>query len=169
MLCAAIIGVTGAAGCGKPVLRLAAPSIGDYYSPEEFKHLNREQRDEYCNELALTDSTYRDEIQEAKDALASLAREREPLAREADSLGARAESLAALVAAAPTAAASPTRATAGGAATHSVRHGDSLWRISASPGVYGDGRSWPRLYEANRDRIRDPNLIYPGQEIRIPR
>lgn len=47
-----------------------------------------------------------------------------------------------------------------------VRAGDSLWRIAES--AYDDGTKWPRIYAANDSRIQDPNLIYPGQEFRIP-
>jgi len=33
---------------------------------------------------------------------------------------------------------------------------------------YGDAQKWRRIYEANRDLIKDPDLIYPGQQLRIP-
>jgi nucleoid-associated protein YgaU/CHAT domain-containing protein len=49
---------------------------------------------------------------------------------------------------------------------HIVREGDSLWRIAAR--LYGDGRQWPRLRDANAARIADPQLIRPGMELRIP-
>lgn len=47
-----------------------------------------------------------------------------------------------------------------------VTRGDSLWAIAGS--VYGDPAQWPRIYEANRDRIADPDLIYPDQELVLP-
>jgi len=47
-----------------------------------------------------------------------------------------------------------------------VRRGDTLWEIAASK--YGDPTLWPRIFEANRNRIRNPNLIYPDQELVIP-
>lgn len=47
-----------------------------------------------------------------------------------------------------------------------VSRGDSLWRISRIK--YGDGSRYALVYRANRDRIRDPNLIYPGQTIVLP-
>ena len=34
---------------------------------------------------------------------------------------------------------------------------------------YGDARLWPKIYEANLDAIDDPDEIFPGQEVRIPR
>ena len=47
-----------------------------------------------------------------------------------------------------------------------VSRGDSLWRISQI--TYGDGTRYAVLYRANRDRIRDPNLIRPGQILLLP-
>ena len=47
-----------------------------------------------------------------------------------------------------------------------VSRGDSLWRISRI--TYGDGARYALVYQANRDRIRNPNLIYPGQTLVIP-
>ena len=47
-----------------------------------------------------------------------------------------------------------------------VSRGDSLWRISRT--AYGDGSRYARVYQANRDRIRNPNLIYPGQTLVLP-
>ena len=50
--------------------------------------------------------------------------------------------------------------------TYTVQRGDSLWRIAQR--YYGDGRQWGRIFEANRDKIRNPRLIYPGQTLIIP-
>ena len=47
-----------------------------------------------------------------------------------------------------------------------ISRGDSLWRISRI--AYGDGSRYALVYRANRDRIRDPNLIYPGQTLVLP-
>jgi nucleoid-associated protein YgaU len=47
-----------------------------------------------------------------------------------------------------------------------VSHGDSLWRISRV--TYGVGTRYAVVYKANRDRIRDPNRIYPGQIFVLP-
>ncbi|KAA0920210.1 LysM peptidoglycan-binding domain-containing protein [Aquicoccus porphyridii] len=48
-----------------------------------------------------------------------------------------------------------------------VQPGNTLWAIAREN--YGEGILYVRLYEANRDRIRDPDLIYPGQVFDIPR
>ena len=50
--------------------------------------------------------------------------------------------------------------------TYTVVAGDSLSKIAKRE--YGDASEWPRIYEANRHIIKDPDLIYPGQELSIP-
>jgi len=50
-----------------------------------------------------------------------------------------------------------------------VVSGDWLWKIANSIAVYGDGSQWPKIYEANKDQIKDPDLIYPNQVFVIPR
>jgi len=52
---------------------------------------------------------------------------------------------------------------------HTVKRGETLPQISAQPEVYGDATLWPILYRSNRDQIRDPRRIWPGQVLRIPR
>ena len=47
-----------------------------------------------------------------------------------------------------------------------VQKGDTLWAISRES--YGEGVLYVRVFEANRDRIRNPDLIYPGQVFNIP-
>src|SRR5918997_457486 len=48
---------------------------------------------------------------------------------------------------------------------YTVRPGDNLWQIASR--LYGDGRYWVYLYSANADQIRNPNLIHPGQTLRL--
>jgi len=47
-----------------------------------------------------------------------------------------------------------------------VVSGDSLSKIAKRE--YGDANKWKQLFEANRDIIKDPNLIYPGQKLKLP-
>lgn len=47
-----------------------------------------------------------------------------------------------------------------------VQPGSTLWAISRER--YGEGILYVRVFEANRDRIRDPDLIYPGQVFTLP-
>lgn len=50
--------------------------------------------------------------------------------------------------------------------TYTVVAGDSLSKIAKRE--YGDANEWKRIYEANRHIIKNPDLIYPGQELSIP-
>jgi len=50
--------------------------------------------------------------------------------------------------------------------SYTVQNGDSLSKIAKRE--YGDAQQWRRIYEANRDLIQNPDLIYPGQVFRIP-
>ena len=50
--------------------------------------------------------------------------------------------------------------------TYVVQKGDSLSKIAKRE--YGDANDWPRIFEANRDIIKDPDLIHPGQTLKIP-
>jgi nucleoid-associated protein YgaU len=47
-----------------------------------------------------------------------------------------------------------------------IMSGDTLSAIAKK--FYGQGSAYPRIFEANREVIKDPDLIYPGQKIRIP-
>ena len=53
--------------------------------------------------------------------------------------------------------------------SHTVKRGESLPQISALPEVYADSMLWPLIYRANRDQIRNPGNLWPGQTLRIPR
>ncbi|MDH3809583.1 MAG: LysM peptidoglycan-binding domain-containing protein, partial [Desulfuromonadales bacterium] len=55
------------------------------------------------------------------------------------------------------------------ASDYTVGDGENLWTISAQPEVYGEGLLWPLLYQANRDQIKDPRQIFPGQSLSIRR
>lgn len=50
-----------------------------------------------------------------------------------------------------------------------VYKGESLWKISAYPEVYGKGSKWTIIYRANKDQIKDPDIIQPDQIFSIPR
>ena len=54
----------------------------------------------------------------------------------------------------------------GGGGTYVVVAGDSLSKIARR--YYGDANKWPRIYEANKSIISNPDLIYPGQSLQIP-
>lgn len=50
--------------------------------------------------------------------------------------------------------------------TYTVVKGDSLSKIAKR--VYGKASLWRKIYEANQDQIKDPDLIFPGQLLRLP-
>lgn len=54
----------------------------------------------------------------------------------------------------------------GGVAVRTIQPGNTLWAIAEES--YGEGIQYLAVFEANRDRIRDPDLIYPGQVFRMP-
>jgi nucleoid-associated protein YgaU len=47
-----------------------------------------------------------------------------------------------------------------------IRRGDNLWTIARR--VYGHGRNYTTIYEANGNQIRNPHWIYPGQIFDLP-
>lgn len=51
----------------------------------------------------------------------------------------------------------------GQARTYTVEAGDNLSKIGAKYGI-----TWKAIYDANRDIIKDPDMIHPGQELKIP-
>jgi nucleoid-associated protein YgaU len=61
----------------------------------------------------------------------------------------------------------PPVSTEGGRYRYLVKHGNNLWWIARQ--VYGEGVRYTAIYGANRDHIRDPNLIFPGQLFKLPK
>jgi len=52
---------------------------------------------------------------------------------------------------------------------YTVIKGDSLWSISGKAEIYNNPYQWPLIYKANSDKIKDADLIYPGQDFSIDR
>ena len=65
-----------------------------------------------------------------------------------------------------TTAPSPGASGATTAQTYVVKKGDSLSKIAQHH--YGNASEWRKIFEANRDQIEDPDLIQPGQMLKIP-
>ena len=58
-------------------------------------------------------------------------------------------------------------AMAGRVSSYSVVRGDNLWNISGKDEVSADPYQWPLIYKTNRDKIKDADLIHPGQVLDI--
>ncbi len=57
-------------------------------------------------------------------------------------------------------------ATASTAQSYTVVGGDSLSKIAKK--FYGDANAWHKIFDANRDKISNPDMIHPGQVLAIP-
>lgn len=59
-----------------------------------------------------------------------------------------------------------------GAGTYTVgtwkRDRDCLWNIAKKPNIYANAWLWPKIWQGNKDKIRDPDLIKPGWKLNIP-
>jgi nucleoid-associated protein YgaU len=60
----------------------------------------------------------------------------------------------------------PTTAAPAAPRNYTVVSGDSLSKIAKK--FYGDGKQWKRIFEANQDTVKNPDLIRPGQVLKIP-
>jgi nucleoid-associated protein YgaU len=152
------LGVAAAwtAGCGRKVLRLADVSSGDYYRSDEFEHLSEEQRAEYCQDLA---DEYGYQSERRQDAEAARAEALAALASANREAGDLRNEIAGLAARVPSGRPAPT-------SVHVVRRGETLWGIARR--VLGAGMKWKEIFDANRDRVSDPDLLRVGTELRVP-
>ncbi|MGE5413510.1 MAG: LysM peptidoglycan-binding domain-containing protein [Syntrophomonadaceae bacterium] len=67
---------------------------------------------------------------------------------------------------APSPSGAPAEGNTPTARMYVVQSGDSLSKISKK--FYGDANSWKRIFEANKDVVKNPDLIQPGWRLRIP-
>lgn len=51
---------------------------------------------------------------------------------------------------------------------YTVVKGDHLWGIARKKDHYDNPFAWPKIYQANRDQIKNPDLIYPKQVFKVP-
>ena len=144
-------------GCGG-TSKLTEPkaydiSEGDYLTEEEYKDLSKDEAQEYCDLLAQEVDIQKDNASAAESDLAQVQTEIEDLRTR----------LASVPPPPPVEEEPPAEL-----AKHTVVPGDWLSKIAKK---YYDGnwRAWDRIFEANRDQIRNPDLIYPRQVFSIPR
>lgn len=156
-------GLLGTSGCGKKVARQADVSAGDYYNEEEFNSLSDDQREQYCADLAdelegLTEATAKAEGDAAAADLDGLRAELKQLQGEYQAQAGHVNEVRDQI-----------EYFEGLPKDYTVVKGDCLWNISGFESIYADPVQWPRIYRANTDQIKDPDLIYPDQVFSIPR
>ncbi len=138
---------------------------GDYLTTEEYQKLSKDEALAYCQKLAQEIDIQNDNAAAANsqmgdiDAEIAALRTRleeargavEPLASEVAELERKLQELTDLP------------------RSYTVIEGDWLIKISGKPRIYNDRTQWRKIFEANRDKIRHQDLIYPGQIFLIPR
>lgn len=83
-----------------------------------------------------------------------------------DAPGTQADGFKDVVGGSSSTAGSPTGQPGSEARTYVVASGDSLSKIAKK--FYGDASKWRRIFEANKDRISNPDMIQPGWSLKIP-
>jgi nucleoid-associated protein YgaU len=167
-----ISGITLLAAVSLAIVPLLVTSVlavnvseGKFYTEEEYQHLSGKEREAYCASLAaerekqeklLSEAQSKLDADKAKleDLKAQLKKvdgELQPVKSRVQALEAEIAQLEAL----------PKEWT--------VKKGECLYKISGYTEIYSDPAKWPRIYRANRDKIQDPTLIFPGWVLRIPR
>jgi len=138
----------------------AAKYGGSYYADGKAKlELARKQAGDPCawTTAAATAKQAEDDLRRARNAAIA---EKKRLDDEA-AARAKAEEEARRKAAEPEVAALPPN--------YVVERGDYLWKIAGMDKIYQGSKFWPLIYDANRSSIQNPDLIYPGQNLNIPR
>jgi nucleoid-associated protein YgaU len=154
-----------AAGCGSKVTRDVEVSNGEYYSADEVKKLDKDDYKSYCAQLdaelarlQTAASSSKSEAEQARASVAQLQAEVRDLESRYGAAKADVEQVEKEIA-----------YYEGLPKSWTVRDGEFLHKIAGYEEIYADPLKWPRLYRANRERIADPNLIYPGWVLTVPR
>jgi nucleoid-associated protein YgaU len=160
-----LVGLALVSGCSTGVPRTADPSSGDYYTEVEYQKLSKDQRAAYC---AALDAEYQKQLGCVDKATSDL--EKEGLAiRDLESelamLNPKLDSLRSEV----NGIEREIAYFEGLPKMYVVQRGDFLRKISGLETIYAGEPRWKRIYRANRSLIKNPNLIYPDQELTIPR
>jgi nucleoid-associated protein YgaU len=154
-------------GCNKPTdeLQRAESALTEArdagaleYAPDQYKSAESK-----LNEGKDLMDKYR--YSKARDALIEAA-QRADLARQA-ALDAKSKGVVPTAPAPP--APPPVVERPAVVTSHVVVKGECLWWIAEYKKIYDDPFQWPLIYKANRDQIKDPDLIYPDQVFKVPR
>ena len=154
-----------AAGCSRHKPREIDISQGEYYEDEEYQKLSKDDREQYCADLASeletltsrSDSAQaaleqnKEDIQTLTRDLRDSEREYSRLRNQVDELTLQLQELAAL----------PKE--------HTFIFGECLWTVAGYEDIYGDPIKWPRLWRGNYEMIEDPDWVLAGWTIKVPR
>lgn len=163
LMAVALLALFLLAGCGKRVLRNPEVSRGDYFTAEEFKKLSKEQRNTYCDQLVSELDKQTKDAEAADQRVAEVNKRAADLESQTASLDAQIAELQAQIAELESKKAPPEPE------KYTVVKGDCLYKISGYETIYNSPAKWPVLYRANRDQIKDANLIYPDWILVVPR
>jgi nucleoid-associated protein YgaU len=160
-------------GTGLLVLSMAAAtgaedwniSSGDYLTPDEYKQLSDEEAQKYCESLAQEIDIQNDNAAAANSKLSDIDSEIDALKRQLADARSANDPLNAEIAELERQLKELSQLPR----SYTVVPGDYLIKISGMPRIYSDEARWKRIFRANRDKIDDPNLIYPDQIFLIPR
>ncbi len=128
--------------------------VGMGYAQEGNKKLTEEEALKILEDCRARVSDLNTKIENLKSQLEQLKSERAQKEAQINSLKKEIDDLKAEIAKYPT--------------EYTVEKGDYLAKIAAKRYIYNNAKAWPRIYRANRDLIKDPNLIYPGWTLKIP-
>ncbi|NNE42754.1 MAG: LysM peptidoglycan-binding domain-containing protein [Gemmatimonadetes bacterium] len=138
---------------------------GEYLNPQQYQELSKDEALEYCRQLAAEIDILNDNAAMSNQMLPEIEAEISELEAKVAELGASNMELGTEVAALEAKLTQlrmlPT--------TYTVLPNDWLRKISAKTQIYNDEHQWRKLYNSNRDKITDPNLIFPGQVLKVPR
>jgi len=152
-------------GCSGGVDRQVDVSSGEYYTPEEVQKLDKDQYSSYCASLdqelqtvSDTESQTKTQVDQTQAQVAAVQADVKKLENEYNSKKTDVDAVQ-----------SEIDYYEGLPKVWTVNDGEFLYGISAKEEIYADPLKWPRIYRANKEKIEDPNLIYPGWELAIPR
>ena len=154
-----------ASGCSTGCPRTADPTVGDFYSEEEYQQLTKDQREAYCAGLLEAHGDGEDCVAQAMGDLDKESRAVTDLRSELAKIEPQLKSLKSEIGSLE----GEIAYFEGLPRVYAVKKGDFLYKISEMEAIYADPLKWKRIYRANRELIDDPNLIYPDQELTIPR
>jgi nucleoid-associated protein YgaU len=159
------VGLMALTACSSGVDRQVDVSGGEYYTPEEVQKLSKDQYADYCasldQELANLGQKSQEVNSETQKLEAQTASLDSDIKKLEDQYGQKKSDIDAVQKEIDYYENLPK--------VWTVKDGEFLYGISAMDQIYADPLKWPRIYRANKDKIEDPNLIYPGWELTIPR